>query len=170
MITYIYGLRCPVSDRVMYVGKAVKAQTRLFCHVREAINGGQSAKSLWIRGLLDTGYQPTLEILEVCHGDNWRERETFWIKHHRALNPALTNVHPGGNGGRQLLEHRLKKVHVFSVKLDKNLVDSLCEMYGIKQSKLFSSLLAYVWQTRPTLEHAPITQRASHAAVFSAGT
>ena len=90
---YIYGLVCPVENKIMYVGAAVNPEDRLHKHLGLAHNGDTSIKGAWIRSLMALGESPSVEVLEECTEDTWREREDYWIEYHRALNPDMKNSH-----------------------------------------------------------------------------
>lgn len=88
----IYGLVCPLENKVMYVGKASQAQWRLEEHLSEARCGGQSPKCDWLRRLISLGLTPSIQVLEVCERPVWTHREKHWIEYHKKLNPDLKNV------------------------------------------------------------------------------
>jgi len=90
---YVYGMRCPVNDEIMYVGASVDIEVRKNQHLHEALSGGKSTKCSWLRHLVNDGWRPTMEVIEECTENNWREREMYWIETYRMLNPHLTNSH-----------------------------------------------------------------------------
>lgn len=57
-------------------------------------------KSGWIRGLLEEGLLPILEILEECPFAVWKERELYWQKHYEEAGEPLTNLSVCGAGGK----------------------------------------------------------------------
>ena len=101
----VYLLRDPVTKRVRYVGVATNARKRLISHLCEARNGRRHRPSYrpthccnWIRSLLRSGQNPSIEEVEVVTKDNWAERERFWIAFYRSSGEALTNLTDGGEG------------------------------------------------------------------------
>lgn len=98
-MTSIYVLLDPRTQEVRYVGKTVHAlHERLANHVRAAQRGAKLYSSNWIKGLLDAGVTPAIEEIEVA-GENWAEREKYWIDHYRKAIPGrLTNLADGGQG------------------------------------------------------------------------
>jgi group I intron endonuclease len=97
--TYIYTLSDPRTGEVRYVGKSVDPTKRLEKHISDAKQKlKNSYVQNWIRSLVNIGIIPVQEVIEKC-GEDWVERETFWIAHYRALpNAQMTNVTDGGEG------------------------------------------------------------------------
>lgn len=94
---YIYGLVCPLENKIMYVGKSYDVKLRFRQHILLAKNGESSVKAHWIRELIDNGLMPTVTIIEACSQDEWQEREHHWIAHYQSVNPNLKNGTPGGS-------------------------------------------------------------------------
>jgi hypothetical protein len=95
--TKIYLLRDPIDGSVRYVGKTVQTLARrLGIHVSRRSTYKSHANS-WIIGLLAIGKRPLIELIELC-GDDWEERERFWIAHYRMIGASLTNHTDGGEG------------------------------------------------------------------------
>lgn len=89
--TVIYCIKHPDDNTVWYVGKThVGIEQRFYEHMFEA-RSGESAKCKWIRSLVEQGKQPIIEVIETCEHEKWPEREQFWIRHYREINPELTN-------------------------------------------------------------------------------
>jgi hypothetical protein len=110
--TMIYVLIDPRTSRGRYVGKTIRPMAnRLYIHVRDAKRGDMSYRGKWIRSLLSSGMKPKMYLLETA-GDNWAERERFWIKLLRSKNGSqVVNATEGGEGtpGNTLSpEHRAK--------------------------------------------------------------
>jgi hypothetical protein len=86
---------------VRYVGKSVNPQRRFIGgHLVFARTGeSKDHKCNWIRSMLARGLKPELRIIEECGGDDWKERERYWIKFYRDAGCDLTNALPGGGGG-----------------------------------------------------------------------
>jgi hypothetical protein len=97
---YIYGLKCPHSGAVRYIGKSVNPKKRFRAHVGAAMRGTYDHHTArWIRKLLDSGASPILTVLaEVGSGENWRDVERAWIQ--RAIDEKwpITNSTAGGEG------------------------------------------------------------------------
>lgn len=95
--TKIYVLRDPRTNEIRYVGKTVKPlNDRLASHINDS-KTKKSHRGRWIASLLKIGLSPIIEMIETC-GDNWAERERFWIAHYRAATEKLTNECDGGEG------------------------------------------------------------------------
>jgi hypothetical protein len=91
---YIYALVDPRDGEIRYVGKAKDLKVRLWGHLHEK---ARTHKANWIRSLLAAGLKPELRVLEET-GDDWAERERWWIRHFRETGTQLTNYTDGGEG------------------------------------------------------------------------
>lgn len=96
---YIYGLWDCRDSRLRYIGKTVNLKARLHRHCVDYDRGKLTHCSTWVKGLLNEGLEPMMEILEECTEDNWREAERDWIAKARNFGLAITNMVDGGNGG-----------------------------------------------------------------------
>lgn len=97
MITYIYGLFCPLDGQLKYVGKGNNPERRLKDHMTD-FRGCEYEKALWIRKLKAQKLKPEMFVVEECHIDEWKENEAFWIEYFKSLGINLLNKHSGGNG------------------------------------------------------------------------
>lgn len=89
----IYGLCCPLTNVVRYVGVTTDLARRLRRHLSSRQLARQTPVYEWLRLLAKGGLRPTLRVLE--QGDalrDWREAERRWI----ARLPDLLNVLRGG--------------------------------------------------------------------------
>jgi hypothetical protein len=94
-VTRIYVLCDPDTGEVRYVGKtAMRLCNRLAKHM-EANPKVYSGR--WIGKLKAEGKRPIIRCIEEV-GDNWAERECYWIAYYRSQGCQLTNVSPGGDG------------------------------------------------------------------------
>jgi hypothetical protein len=99
VITYIYGLSDPRDNAVRYVGKTVAPlATRLGRHLTYAVTRrDKTYRSHWIRSLIEAGHKPVIFLIEAA-GEDWVERERFWIARYREIDARLTNHAIGGQG------------------------------------------------------------------------
>lgn len=124
MIVQIYGIVCPMSGEIRYIGKTNQSlEKRLIAHLTGARRGGESHKNRWIRKCLDAGLRPSMWLLEtIPEGESWQSRERKWIRRANELGFMLTNQTAGGEGldfidpdekqaYRQKLSISLKKAH-----------------------------------------------------------
>lgn len=95
-MTQIYGLTCPATGEVMYVGKADDHQARLKSHLRDAIRRSTPVY-VWIRGLIDSGTRPGIVHLCDSIGDRWQDLERQIIAQYTSDGFKLLNVAAGGN-------------------------------------------------------------------------
>jgi len=73
----IYGLYCPFTDSLHYVGKSSSRMIRPTEHFTKS----HSEKiNEWVEHLKIIGHKPNIKILEECTENNIDERELAWIK------------------------------------------------------------------------------------------
>lgn len=99
-MTVIYGLLCPETDELRYIGKADDPPARLRSHISRARVSAERHHSVrWIRSLLRRGLRPKMIILEhLADGADWAEAERRHIAEALARGARLTNSTPGGEG------------------------------------------------------------------------
>ena len=93
--TAIYGMLDPRDYKIYYIGyTTLTLQQRLAWHIHD---DRDTARCLWISGLLSLGLAPMMVELEIVRpAKNWPERERWWIQHGRTIGWPLTNVGDGG--------------------------------------------------------------------------
>lgn len=73
----IYGLYCPFTDSLHYIGKSSKYMLRPL----EYLTNSHSDKiNLWVSHLKVLGYKPIIKIIEECDENTLADREYYWIK------------------------------------------------------------------------------------------
>lgn len=101
----IYGLYCPDTDELRYVGKALDAQKRFRVHlVERKLN---RPVNRWVKSLTDTGKVPVMRVLESVPYEQWEEAERRLIAKYRQT-CKLLNLADGGAGPSQTKEQRKK--------------------------------------------------------------
>lgn len=100
MSTYIYGLKCPLRRKIMYIGKSTKPEKRFSQHLGGAARGEYTHKTaIWLNELRKRGLTPELVILEEVPGlTTWQAAEKAWILLARKKGWPLTNSTSGGQG------------------------------------------------------------------------
>ena len=95
----IYGIVCPKTGQVRYIGKTEQSlNKRLAAHLTESIKR-HSHKQRWLAGCVDCGLVPTIILLEEVSADyRWQDREREWIRRAASLGWKLTNQTAGGEG------------------------------------------------------------------------
>lgn len=98
----IYVLKCPFTEKVMYVGLTTIGIKRIKCHWRDhrPNKSGNRAKSKeWIKNLRESGNKFLVEYIEyVDDTEQLKKREIFWIEYYRALGLAeLNNLSMAGH-------------------------------------------------------------------------
>lgn len=91
----LYGLFCPRSGELRYIGKSVNAKQRLKGHIADA-SRKELLSSCWIKGLLADGLRPEMRVLAKVREDEWQEAERALIAGHRTAGTRLLNVADGG--------------------------------------------------------------------------
>ena len=100
-MTVIYGLVCPISGGIRYVGKTkVDLDVRLRAHISKARSGSTRHHCAhWIRKLDSRGLSPSIvSLFEVPDGEDWRFHESRIIREQRESGASLTNATCGGDG------------------------------------------------------------------------
>ena len=99
-IVAIYALCEGPDNRPRYVGKTVRyLHERHKRHISDALKRPRLPVHRWLRKQHDTGKQLIIKLLEYVQPErDWRERETFWIKHFRDSGCDLLNLTDGGEG------------------------------------------------------------------------
>ena len=102
--TFIYGLICPKTNTIKYIGKADDIKRRLRQHIYQS-KYSDNNKNLWIKNLLKENYKPEIEVIDEVPINDWGYWEDFWIKYYKFLGSQLINEMDGGHGyGKHSLE------------------------------------------------------------------
>jgi len=116
---FIYGLICPLTNQIKYVGKTIQQlKKRLKCHVNPS-DKDLTYRANWIRSLKNQGLKPTITLIEECTENNWIEREVYWIDYY-SKQFELTNYAKGGNGGHYVKISTREKLSLNYVEKWKN--------------------------------------------------
>lgn len=100
MPSYIYGLCCPDTQEVRYIGKANDPQVRLRKHLQAAGYRPENYAQRWMAKLLRQGKKPILVyIRHISDEENWQEIERYEISKGFSEGLRLTNTSAGGEGG-----------------------------------------------------------------------
>lgn len=97
MTTFIYVLKDPDTEEIRYVGKANDVEERLRTHIVHA-TCEKNHRSCWIRGLLQKGKKPNIEIVDEVVFDEWPMIEAAYIQFYLENGNRLTNGTLGGDG------------------------------------------------------------------------
>jgi DNA-binding XRE family transcriptional regulator len=101
----IYGLYCPFTDNLHYIGKSTTCMTRPMQHMIES----HSEKiNEWVFQLKILGYKPIIKILEECTENNLDEKEKEWIK--KSINEGCYLLNVAHNHTDNIIN---KKEYVF---------------------------------------------------------
>lgn len=98
---FIYGLVCPVSNRIKYVGRSINPNVRYNAHCTTFFPPcNRSSLQRWIWGLAQCEMKPYLVILQESL--NWwtvGDAEKSWIHNLKSIGFNLLNGNRGGKGG-----------------------------------------------------------------------
>lgn len=102
--TFIYGLICPKTNQIKYIGKADDVKRRLRQHVYQS-KYSDNNKNIWIRNLIVENFKPEIEVLDEVSIEDWGYWEDFWINYYKNIGSLLLNEMDGGHGyGKHSLE------------------------------------------------------------------
>lgn len=108
MTVFIYGLKCPLSGAIRYIGKTDDLQRRYKTHL--ACRNPKHPKDLWVKSLIKKGATPLLVVLrEVALGEDWATTERDEIATAKLSGIRLFNVTLGGEGVSLSDEQRQRK-------------------------------------------------------------
>lgn len=119
MIGYIYGLKCPIRNEIVYVGQTHNSlEVRLTKHIsntRSKIKSNKpfNKKDHWIKKLIRLEIENEIEIIliEECDLSIIDEREIYWITEYRKFD-FNKNIADGGrvNRGHKWSEESKKRM------------------------------------------------------------
>lgn len=132
MITFIYVLRCPITNEIRYVGKTNNPLQRFKAHNNKA-RDVNTYKRNWINSLRKEGLKPVFEIIEECSIDIWKEREKYWIEFYIKEGCKLTNyITKSGQGltfGNKTSYDGSNAIKVVALKKDGTYFNSFNSIY-----------------------------------------
>jgi predicted GIY-YIG superfamily endonuclease len=91
--TFIYGLYCPIENKLKYIGKSNNPISRFRKHKQMSDNN--HLKNEWLRNLNNNGLEPILKILEEVLIEDWKQKEKQYISINRE---SILNICGGANG------------------------------------------------------------------------
>lgn len=122
---FVYYLQNPITAEIFYVGATeISLKNRLrthYQHLSEAIKGQRKMNKRYEYLLNLKEIKATIHLLEIVTEGNLEEREVFYIKHFRNINPNLTNMTNGGPGKCTSLYYTEEEKIKFGHKISKSL-------------------------------------------------
>lgn len=103
--TFIYALF--EGESVRYIGKANDPRRRFATHLRDSY---ASHKCTWVKGLLNKGTKPTMEIVDEVPISQWEFWEQHYMDLYRSWGFDLVNINDAGAGGSILSDAAKKKM------------------------------------------------------------
>ena len=139
----VYGLYCPFSNKLHYIGKSSSYMIRPLQH----LNDSHSEKiNEWVQQLKFLNYKPIIKILEECTEENFDEKEKEWIKKSIHEGHYLLNV--AHNHAEEIIsqkEYEIENVDMLLIgktikeaRIDAELTQgALSEKAGIDRTTLY---------------------------------
>jgi hypothetical protein len=120
---FIYGLKCPVDNKIRYIGRSLDPDNRLHNHLVGA-NRNNKAKNLWLQSLINKGLKPELVVIEETNEEFACIAEKYWINHYKdtLFNELFTSG--GGKKGRDkknIVIDFKGIIHAYNLKHNTNL-------------------------------------------------
>lgn len=114
MNNIIYGLYCPITKSLVYIGKSTKGLDRPFEHIEEKSHSKKVNE--WVSYLKSEALSPTVVVLEYTDNPSILDvKEKFWVQHKLNEGCVLLN--------QQLISPAFYKSHEFSKDLQGDLID-----------------------------------------------
>ena len=140
---FIYYLQNPITGEIFYVGStecSLKNRLRThYQHLREYERGLRKHNRRYEYLLNLRPNKATIHLLElVTKKGTLDEREIFYIKHFRKVNPNLTNMTDGGRGQHTSKYYTEKQMELYSKKISiankgKNKPQGFAENLSVKR-------------------------------------
>jgi len=127
----IYGLYCPFTDDLHYVGKSTIGMVRPNQHMT---NSHSDKINEWVYQLKFLGYKPIIKIIEECTIENIDDREIYWINYYKSTGSYLLNV--SNNNISNILIKKEYKCYDTTIKEIGNEIKLNREKNGLSQTAL----------------------------------
>jgi len=122
---FIYYLQNPTTGEIFYIGAteaSLKNRLRThYQHLREVDRGLRKTNNRYNYLFNLKPLKATIHLLEIVTEGNLWEREKFYIKNFRELNPNLTNMTDGGPGNNTYKYQTDKNKQVIGLKISQKL-------------------------------------------------
>lgn len=112
----IYGLYCPDTGAIRYIGKANNTGERFKSHLRDS-RKRKTPVYRWISGLLEQSKEPICEVLAVVPAEKWENAEIDIIHQARTDGCDLLNVAKGGNEPKRRTDRLGQLIHKLGIFL-----------------------------------------------------
>lgn len=98
--TFIYGLECPLTKQIKYVGKSNNPKNRVKQHLYECRTSRKvnQYKDKWFKHLMENNLKPVLVILDEVPIDDWGYWERWWLEVCIGWGFDMVNLLKGGDG------------------------------------------------------------------------
>lgn len=110
--TFIYGLECPLTKHIRYVGKSNNPNNRVKNHIYEYKIGKSSnnLKEEWFDILMEKDLRPIMIILDEVPMDEWGYWERWWLELIKSWGFDTVNLVQGGNGCSTHAKETIEKI------------------------------------------------------------
>lgn len=98
--TFIYGLECPITKEIKYIGKSNNPKNRVKQHLYETTRqkNYNTHKIKWFEFLKKNKIKPNLVILDEVNLNEWGFWELWWLQVCRTWGFEMVNILEGGDG------------------------------------------------------------------------
>jgi len=87
-VDYIYAIKCPITNTVVYVGRSCGWEYRKKCHFNP---NGKTLVNRWYKAMCSIGHPPIFEVIDATYGDI-SILEQHYILYYRSIGQALFNL------------------------------------------------------------------------------
>ena len=98
--TFIYGLECPITKEIKYIGKSNNPKNRVKQHLYETTRqkNYNTHKIKWFEFLKKNKTKPNLVILDEVNLNEWGFWELWWLQICKTWGFEMVNILEGGDG------------------------------------------------------------------------
>lgn len=108
--SYLYTLNCPITNTIKYVGISVNPKSRYNTHLSKSRYLTNTKKSSWIKGLLNQGLKPILNIISEHNQEDIYQIEKDYILKCKNEGLLLYNLTSGGEIKKEVSDETKEKL------------------------------------------------------------
>lgn len=114
------------------MGKTTDIYYRLARHVSDAKRSTRRHKDAWLKGIINQGLSPVLEVLDICVEEDWISTEKYWISQLKAWGFRLLNETLGGEGVKLSGRNKREK-SIFQFDMKGNFIEKFEGFLDVKR-------------------------------------
>ena len=108
--SYLYTLNCPFTNTIKYVGISINPKQRFSTHISKARYNTNTRKNTWIKGLLNQGLKPILNVISRHNIDIINDVEVAYILECKNKGIFLYNLTSGEEKKKQVSQETKEKI------------------------------------------------------------